>query len=55
MTIKYFVKFIGDRNVTLAKARDHEQEQILRHNNYEETTEEFYQWVRSETQPVKEQ
>lgn len=54
MTTKYFLKFIGDKNVTLAKAHDHEQEQILRRNNYEETTEEFYQWIWAETQPVKE-
>ncbi len=49
MTTKYFVKFIGDKNVTLAKAHNRHQENILRRNNYEQTTEQFYQWVRSHT------
>lgn len=49
MQTKYFVKFIGDKNVTLAKAHDSHEEEVLVDNNYEETTQQFYNWLRSQT------
>ena len=49
MQIRYFVKFIGDKFVTLAKAHDDAEASTLIHNQYEETTESFYNWVRTQT------
>ncbi len=52
MGTKYFVKFIGDKHVTVAVARNEEEAQTLSRNHFEETTETFYNWVRSNTQPL---
>lgn len=38
METRYFLKFIGTKNVTLAVARSHNEATILRRNQYEETT-----------------
>jgi len=44
-TTQYFVKFISDKNVTIAKAETETDAKILMQNQYEPTTPEFYQWV----------
>ena len=49
METRYFVKFIGDTFVTVAKAQDAAEAQTLIDNQYEETTDDFYDWVRSIT------
>jgi hypothetical protein len=50
--IQYFVKFIGDQHVALAKAHTDEEVEILLLNHYEATTEDFYDWVLQQTQPL---
>jgi hypothetical protein len=52
MDVQYFVKFIGDRYVTVAKARSSSEADTLRRNQYEPTTPEFYHWVRDNTRPL---
>ncbi len=49
METRYFVKFIGDKHVTLAVARSVNEAQVLIRNQFEETTAEFYSWVQSQT------
>lgn len=53
METRYFVKFIGDKNVTLALAHTESEAEILVNNQFEETTAEFYEWVRSQTSEVR--
>lgn len=52
METRYFVKFIGDKNVTLAVARSRAEARILTDNQYEETTKSFYEWLRSQTRKI---
>lgn len=52
MVIRYFVKFIGTMNVTLALAHDEIEATILKRNQFEETTEAFYTWLQSQTQKI---
>lgn len=52
METRYFVKFVGDKNVTLAVAHTNNEVIVLKNNQFEETTPEFYQWVRSQTRKV---
>ena len=52
INVQYFVKFIGDRHVTVAKAYSEYEADVLRRNQYEPTTPEFYEWVRRTTRPV---
>ena len=49
METRYFVKFVGDTFVTVAKAHSDTEAETLLDNQYEETTEEFFDWVRSNT------
>lgn len=49
---RYFVKFIGDKNVSLAKAHTEQEAELLRRNQYESASESFYNWVRQNTRPV---
>lgn len=49
METRYFLKFIGDKHVTLAVAHTNNEAELLIHNQFEETTAEFYAWVRSQT------
>lgn len=53
MEMRYFIKFIGDKNVTLAVAHNNNEATVLKNNQFEETTAEFYQWVRAQTQKVR--
>lgn len=52
METRYFVKFIGDKNVTLAIAYSQDEATTLKRNQFEETTENFYKWVQSQTQRI---
>jgi hypothetical protein len=52
METRYFVKFIGDKNVTLAVAYKPAEVEMLRRNHYEETTQSFYQWVQQHTHRI---
>lgn len=52
METRYFVKFVGDKNVTVAVAKSSEEANILKQNQYEETTREFYNWVLSNTSKI---
>ncbi|MEM6282731.1 MAG: hypothetical protein AAF787_11100 [Chloroflexota bacterium] len=52
METRYFVKFIGDKHVTIAKAHNVAEAAVLIDNQYEETTEFFYNWVRQQTAQV---
>lgn len=52
MQTRYFVKFIGDKHVTVAKAQNPYQAEILLNNQYEETTLAFYTWVQQNTRQV---
>lgn len=52
MNTRYFVKFIGDKNVTVAVARSENDAETLLANNYEETTADFYNWVQSNTRKI---
>lgn len=52
METRYFVKFIGDKHVTVAIAQTPADAEILLANQYEETTEAFYNWVRSNTRKI---
>lgn len=52
MGTRYFVKFIGDKHVTVALAHNTEEAQTLIRNQFEETTENFYRWVQANTQPL---
>jgi hypothetical protein len=54
METRYFVKFIGDKHVTIAKAATQNETEILRRNQYEETTENFYQWLSQNTRRIEE-
>ncbi len=51
METRYFVKFVGEKHVTVAKARNTQDVETLLRNQYEETTEIFYNWVRENTAP----
>ncbi|MCI0712636.1 MAG: hypothetical protein L0154_20945 [Chloroflexi bacterium] len=53
MDIQYFVKFIGDKHVTVAKAYNENEAKVLRTNQYEKTTPQFYEWVRSKTNLIE--
>jgi hypothetical protein len=50
METRYFVKFIGEKHVTIAKAKSPNEVETLRRNHYEETTHTFYSWVYQNTQ-----
>ncbi len=52
METRYFVKFVGDKHVTLAVARNRTEASMLKSNQFEETTQTFYQWVQSKTQQI---
>lgn len=52
MESRYFVKFIGDKHVTVAIANSSEEANTLKHNQFEETTQSFYQWVQNQTRKV---
>ncbi|MEM9952608.1 MAG: hypothetical protein AAF846_13465 [Chloroflexota bacterium] len=52
METRYFVKFIGDKHVTLAVASNTQEAETLKHNKFEETTQHFYQWVQSQTRKI---
>jgi len=53
METRYFVKFIGDKHVTLAKAQTRAQAETLKSNQFEETTAQFYRWVQAQTNRVR--
>ncbi|MGB7340580.1 MAG: hypothetical protein WBC91_16910 [Phototrophicaceae bacterium] len=53
MENRYFVKFIGTKNVTLAVARNQDEAVVLQRNQFEETTQSFYSWVQSQTQTIR--
>jgi hypothetical protein len=52
MDTRYFVKFIGDKHVTLAVARSNSEAETLIRNQFEETTPEFYRWVQAQTKQI---
>ena len=52
MDTRYFVKFIGDKHVTLAVANSNNEAETLIRNQFEETTPEFYSWVQSHPQKL---
>jgi len=52
METRYFVKFIGDKHVTVAIAHNVNEAQTLIRNQFEETTQTFYHWVRSHTSKI---
>lgn len=49
METQYFVKFIGDKNVALARAHNAHEAEVLRRNQYDACSRDFYQWVISNT------
>ena len=49
---RYSIKFIGDRNVTLAGAYNECAVETLKTNQFEETTENFYKWAQLQTSPI---
>ena len=51
--MRYFVKFIGTKNVTLAIAQNQDEATVLATNQFEETTQSFYTWVQNQTQVVR--
>lgn len=53
METRYFVKFIGDKNVTLAVARNQNEAAVLQQNQFEETSQSFFSWVQAKTQIVR--
>lgn len=52
METRYFVKFIGDKHVTIATAHNESEADTLVVNQFEETTETFFEWVKSQTQRI---
>ncbi len=52
MDTRYFVKFIGDKHVTVALAKTASEAKALQNNQFEETTAEFYNWVREKTRKI---
>lgn len=52
METRYFVKFIGPKNVVLALAHDNNEVLTLKGNQFEETTVTFYKWIQSQTRKI---
>ena len=52
METRYFVKFVGEKHVTVAKARTAQEVETLLTNQYEETTESFFNWIRDNTTQI---
>lgn len=52
MATQFFVKYIGDRYVTVAKAKTEQEAHILHSNDYQTCSESFYKWVIENTRKL---